>query len=137
MACPLAKEWLSGLALISLVLLFAETAIAFSPPPYAGAAFVHLFEWSWSDVAIECETFLGPKGVAAVQISPPQEHIAGSQWWTRYQPVSYQLTSRSGNEAEFIDMVKRCASAGVDIYADAVINVSTHICFLACLESLP
>lgn len=24
--------------------------------------FVHLFEWSWSDVAIECEQWLGPKG---------------------------------------------------------------------------
>ena len=23
---------------------------------------VHLFEWPWSDIAAECETFLGPKG---------------------------------------------------------------------------
>ncbi|HSK02394.1 MAG TPA: hypothetical protein VK932_14175, partial [Kofleriaceae bacterium] len=25
-------------------------------------AFVHLFEWKWSDIARECEAYLGPKG---------------------------------------------------------------------------
>ncbi|CAF5008452.1 unnamed protein product, partial [Rotaria socialis] len=38
------------------------------------------------------------------------------------QPVSYKLQSRSGTEAEFIDMVDRCNKAGVRIYVDAVIN---------------
>ena len=36
--------------------------------------------------------------------------------------MSYKLTSRSGNEAEFRDMVQRCNNAGVRIYVDAVIN---------------
>lgn len=84
--------------------------------------FVHLFEWSWQDVATECETFLGPKGFAAVQVSPPNEHIQGSQWWTRYQPVSYQIQSRGGDRTAFIDMVNRCNTVGVEIYVDAVIN---------------
>jgi alpha-amylase len=84
--------------------------------------FVHLFEWSWSDVATECETYLGPKGFTAVQISPPNDHIAGPAWWTRYQPVTYDLVSRSGDENGFQDMVRRCSAAGVGIYADAVIN---------------
>jgi len=88
----------------------------------APTTFVHLFEWNWQDIATECEQFLGPKGYAAVQVSPPSEHIQGSQWWTRYQPVSYQLESRGGTRAEFIDMVNRCNAAGVDIYVDAVIN---------------
>ncbi len=88
--------------------------------------FVHLFEWSWADVATECETFLGPNGYAAVQVSPPNEHITGDQWWTRYQPVSYEIASRSGSRAEFADMVARCKSAGVDIYVDAVINHMAH-----------
>ena len=83
---------------------------------------VQLFEWSWSDVASECETFLGPKGFKTVQISPPMEHIQGSEWWTRYQPVTYSLVSRSGNETQFSDMVSRCDKAGVGIIADAVIN---------------
>lgn len=34
-------------------------------------------------------------------------------WWQRYQPVSYKLYSRSGTEAEFIDMVQRCNRVGV------------------------
>ncbi|WP_454118456.1 hypothetical protein [Microbacterium lacticum] len=54
--------------------------------------------------------------------SPPQEHLTGDQWWTSYQPVSYALTSRLGTEAEFADMVSRCAAAGVDVIADAVVN---------------
>jgi alpha-amylase len=96
-------------------------------------AFVHLFEWKWTDVARECETYLGPKGFTAVQISPPNEHAwiasgdgAPYPWWMRYQPVSYRLDrSRSGTRAEFIDMVNRCRAAGVSIYADAVINHMT------------
>jgi alpha-amylase len=87
-----------------------------------GSAFVHLFEWRWSDVAAECESFLGPRGFEAVQVSPPNEHIDHPTWWARYQPVSYQIQSRSGTRAQFIDMVNRCDAAGVAVYADAVIN---------------
>ncbi len=110
-------------------ILFTSMAFGFSNQVYAEAqptTFVHLFEWSWQDVAQECEDYLGPKGYAAVQVSPPNEHIQGSQWWTRYQPVSYQLESRGGNRAQFIDMVNRCKAVGVDIYVDAVIN---HMAF--------
>ena len=35
---------------------------------------VHLFEWKWTDIARECESFLGPYGFEAVQVSPPNEH---------------------------------------------------------------
>jgi alpha-amylase len=90
--------------------------------PATAGTFVQLFEWRWIDVAIECETFLGPAGYAAVQISPPNEHIEGPAWWTRYQPVSYKIESRGGTREEFADMVGRCKDAGVDIYADAIIN---------------
>ncbi|WP_053979702.1 alpha-amylase [Marinagarivorans algicola] len=92
------------------------------PEPPARTAFVHLFEWSWNDIAEECETVLGPKGFAAVQVSPPQGAPEGDEWWRRYQPTDYELNSRSGNEAEFKSMVSRCADVGVGIYVDAVIN---------------
>jgi alpha-amylase len=92
-------------------------------------AFVHLFEWKWSDIARECEAYLGPKGFTAVQISPPNEHAwvtsgdgAPYPWWMRYQPVSYRLDSRSGTREELADMIRRCNAVGVAIYADAVIN---------------
>lgn len=32
-------------------------------------AMVHLFEWKWDDIAVECERFLGPNGFAGVQVS--------------------------------------------------------------------
>jgi alpha-amylase len=97
-------------------------------PRAPGAVFVHLFEWRWTDVAKECETYLGPAGFAAVQVSPPSEHavLPAFPWWQRYQTVSYRLDqSRSGTADEFRDMVRRCAAAGVAIYVDAVINHTT------------
>jgi alpha-amylase len=57
-----------------------------------------------------------------VQVSPPSDHIKGSEWWTRYQPVTYNIVSRSGSEAQFKDMVSRCTKVGVKIVVDAVIN---------------
>ena len=101
-----------------------NTAVANATPR---TAFVHLFEWKWSDVEQECVNFLGPKGFSAVQVSPPNEHIDHKQvtdfaWWARYQPVSYQLESRSGTRQEFISMVNTCQQHGVDIYVDAIIN---------------
>ncbi|MEI2659120.1 MAG: hypothetical protein V9G11_03205 [Bifidobacterium adolescentis] len=38
-----------------------------------------------------------------VEVSPPQESIQGTQWWTSYQPVSYKLDSKLGTEAEFTE----------------------------------
>lgn len=101
----------------------AAAAVAVAPAE-PRTVFVQLFEWPWADVARECEEVLGPAGFSAVQISPPQEHLdwPGSPWWTRYQPISYQLISRSGNEAQFKNMVSRCKAVGVEIYADAVMN---------------
>ncbi|MEY3903255.1 MAG: hypothetical protein RL189_2561 [Pseudomonadota bacterium] len=88
------------------------------------SSYVHLFEWTWKDVARECESVLGPAGIDAVQISPPQEHrlMPNSPWFQRYQPVSYKLESRSGSRAEFENMVRRCNAAGVVVISDAVIN---------------
>ncbi|MDH4047103.1 MAG: alpha-amylase family protein [Gammaproteobacteria bacterium] len=101
-------------------------AIAKGPEP-SRTVFVQLFEWKWPDVARECEEFLGPAGYAAVQVSPPNEHVPGPEWWTRYQPVSYQLQSRGGTREQFADMVRRCRNAGVGIYADAVINHMSYV----------
>ena len=95
----------------------------------AGDVFVHLFEWPWPDIATECEQVLGPAGFTAVQVSPPQEHSITPtfDWSERYQPVSYSLArSRSGDSAQFVDMVNRCKAVGVGIYVDAVINHMTN-----------
>jgi alpha-amylase len=105
-----------------LTAIFTFLLAVVSSQLQARTAFVHLFEWQWNDIASECENFLGPKGFAAVQVSPPQKSVSGSQWWTRYQPVSYSIEGRSGSRTEFSSMVSRCKAVGVDIYVDAVIN---------------
>lgn len=111
--------------LLILLSVFALTSAQFNPHFRAGRnGIVHLFEWKWNDIAVECETFLAPNGYAGVQVSPPNENIIapGRPWWERYQPVSYRLITRSGNEASFLDMSRRCNAVGVRIYVDAVIN---------------
>ena len=81
-----------------------------------------LFQWTWDAVGRECASTLGPAGYGYVQVSPPQEHVTGSQWWTSYQPVSYRLESKLGTRAEFAAMVTACRAAGVEVIADTVIN---------------
>ncbi|MBX3019962.1 MAG: alpha-amylase family protein [Bdellovibrionaceae bacterium] len=100
--------------------------IGSQPRPSGGirTVMIQMFEWPWKDLARECEQVLGPMEIAAVQVSPPQEHLMLGQnsWWERYQPVSYKLVSRGGTEAEFRDMVKRCQAVGVDVYVDVILN---------------
>jgi len=103
-------------------LLLFLTGLSIGRGLESNGVIVQLFEWRWSDVAKECTDFLGPKGFAAVQISPPVEHVQGPQWYTRYQPVSYNLTSRGGNEAELRAAIAACKEAGVKVYVDAVFN---------------
>lgn len=120
--------------LLCLLLILTLSACT-SPQPEAGerdldqddpGVIVHLFQWPWASVATECTTVLGPAGVAAVQISPPQEHRLlpdkAFPWYQDYQPVSYRLTSRRGDRTAFAAMVTACHAAGVKVYADAVIN---------------
>ncbi|KAJ7042090.1 alpha-amylase [Mycena alexandri] len=94
-------------------------------PPKAQNAIVQLFEWPWDSVASECTNFLGPAGYGYVQVSPPTEHITGTQWWTDYQPTSYILVSKRGSRAQFTNMVSTCAKAGVGVIADVVLNHMT------------
>ena len=78
----------AGLVLFALGCSKGLPSVAPGPPPpprptlpatyrpsghmAAGDVFVHLFEWKWTDIAVECETVVGPAGFKAVQISPPR-----------------------------------------------------------------
>ncbi|RPK65837.1 Alpha-amylase precursor [Streptomyces sp. ADI96-02] len=81
-----------------------------------------MFEWKFNSIAKACTDTLGPAGYGYVQVSPPQEHIQGPQWWTSYQPVSYKIAGRLGDRAAFSAMVNTCHSAGVKVVVDSVIN---------------
>jgi len=84
--------------------------------------FVKLWEWNFPDIARECQDYLGPNGFDAVQISPVTEHVLGNQWWTKYQPVSFGLNSRSGTAEELRAMVAACRAAGVQVIVDVIVN---------------
>lgn len=84
---------------------------------------VHLFEWTFNDIANECK-FLGESGYGGVQVSPVHESKVDDKysWLLRYEPVSYKIVSRSGNADDFQNMVKECMNHQIRIYVDVVIN---------------
>lgn len=91
-------------------------------PPGGKDVTATLFEWKFDSVAQACTSTLGPAGYGFVEVSPPEEHIQGAQWWTSYQPVSYRIAGRLGDATSFKHMVDTCHGAGVKVIADAVIN---------------
>ena len=97
----------------------AESAEASAPRSDAG---IQLFQYPWTAVGEACEGSLANAGISWVLLSPAQEHPVGDEWWWSYQPVSYQLESRLGTRDEFAAMVETCHAAGIQVYADAVIN---------------
>ncbi|KAI1791084.1 glycoside hydrolase [Ganoderma leucocontextum] len=88
---------------------------------------VQMFGWTWDSVAAECTDFIGPAGYGFIQVSPPQEHVTGDQWWTDYQPVSYTLTSKRGNRDQFASMIAACHDAGVCVIVDTLWNHMTRL----------
>ncbi|KAI0275828.1 glycoside hydrolase [Russula aff. rugulosa BPL654] len=93
--------------------------------PASNDVIAQMFEWDWDSVAAECTNYLGPAGYGYVQVSPAQEHIQGSEWWTDYQPVSYILTSKRGDQTQYQNMITACHAAGVKVIADTIWNHMT------------
>ena len=116
-----------GLALSLAGLSAQSVAFGNDDPTNPAATDVTMiaFQQSWKTIGDECTKTYGPEGVKYVQVSPPQESIQGTQWWTVYQPVSYKLDSRFGTEDEFKTMISQCNAAGVQIVADMVFNHTT------------
>nr|WP_301330466.1 carbohydrate binding domain-containing protein [Kitasatospora paracochleata] len=107
---------------LSLGAGFTLAPTAEATPPSTKDVTATLFEWKFDSVAKACTDTLGPKGYGFVEVSPPQEHIQGSQWWTSYQPVSYKIAGRLGDRTSFQNMVTTCHNAGVKVIADSVVN---------------
>ncbi|XP_060527356.1 alpha-amylase-like [Cylas formicarius] len=114
--------------LVTLAAVASSSVLAQKDPHFVDGrnTIVHLFEWKWADIAAECENFLSKKRFGGIQISPPSENVIIDNpyrpWWERYQPISYSLTTRSGDEGAFADMVRRCNQVGIRIYVDLVVN---------------
>ena len=119
------RKTLSGaVALAAAAIVMTPTTADASPPGTKDVTAV-LFEWNYASVARECTSTLGPAGYGFVQVSPPEEHIQGSQWWTSYQPVSYKIAGRLGDRTTFKNMISTCHAAGVKVVVDTVINHMT------------
>ncbi|MCP2246565.1 alpha-amylase [Lentzea aerocolonigenes] len=115
----------SALRVLLLSVLVAAVCTpvqSFAAPPGNKDVTVTLFQWPFARVASECTSVLGPKGYGYVEVSPATEHVQGPQWWTSYQPVSYRVAGRLGDETAFRNMITTCHDAGVKVIADAVIN---------------
>ncbi|MBD0711603.1 MULTISPECIES: carbohydrate-binding module family 20 domain-containing protein [unclassified Streptomyces] len=112
------------LALVAGAAALSATAStpAQAVPPGEKDVTAVMFEWKFASVARECTDRLGPAGYGYVQVSPPQEHLQGGQWWTSYQPVSYKIAGRLGDRTAFKNMIDTCHAAGVKVVADSVIN---------------
>ncbi|MFF9182364.1 alpha-amylase [Streptomyces misionensis] len=118
------RRILSGAVALAAALVMTPTTAHASPPGTKDVTAV-LFEWNYASVARECTNTLGPAGYGYVQVSPPEEHIQGSQWWTSYQPVSYKIAGRLGDRTTFKNMISTCHAAGVKVVVDTVINHMT------------
>ncbi|TFK50230.1 glycoside hydrolase family 13 protein [Heliocybe sulcata] len=120
-------KFCSILAVFGLASLTVSSVASVLPRSPSGnkTVIVQMFEWDWDSLASECTDFLGPAGYGFVQASPAQEHITGTQWWTDYQPVSYILTSKRGDEAQYQSMIDTCHAAGVRVIADTIFNHMT------------
>lgn len=119
------RRTLSGalaLAAGASLALAVPAGSAYASPPGTKDVTAVLFEWNFASVARECTSTLGPNGYGYVQVSPPAEHIQGSQWWTSYQPVSYRIAGRLGDATAFRNMVDTCHAAGVKVVVDTVVN---------------
>jgi alpha-amylase len=116
------RRSLSCAAALAAAASVALASPAVASPPGTKDVTAVLFEWNFASVAKECTNTLGPAGYGYVQVSPPAEHIQGSQWWTSYQPVSYKIAGRLGDRAAFQNMVNTCHAAGVKVVVDTVIN---------------
>ncbi len=56
--------------IFSLLLILGAVHAQYDPH-FVGdrSVIVHLFEWKWEQIALECERFLGPMGFGGVQVN--------------------------------------------------------------------
>ena len=83
---------------------------------------MHLFEWRWADIALECEHYLAPNGFGGVKVCsflPTGSKIASqhllnnpNSWNCRQRALSNLLVqSRDGDSASLVQCMFSCRSA--------------------------
>jgi alpha-amylase len=56
------------LTVLIVTLSSQSSGFLFEPNCDGKQVMVHLFEWKWTDIAAECERYLGPNNFCGVQV---------------------------------------------------------------------
>ena len=82
----------------------------------------HAFNWRFRDILGKLWE-LRQSGYDAVQVSPAQKSIGGgSQWWERYQPVSYTEIEGLGSLDDLQELCTAAREKEIIVIADVVFN---------------
>jgi alpha-amylase len=87
---------------------------------------LHAFDWHYREVA-EKATSIADAGYSAVLVMPPHKSKVDadgeSAWWQHYQPQDLRVVEHSrGNKEDLVAMISALHRAGVEVYADVVLN---------------
>jgi alpha-amylase len=108
---------------------FRELPLKFEKLQPRSDAIVQAFEYSFEEVRELCDEIdKNDYKYGYIQVYPITTALDNydndnNDWWTRYQPIDYNVLSRSGENYEiFEDMVIHCRSLGIGIIVDVVFN---------------
>ncbi len=95
---------------------------------------LHCWNWSFREIE-ENLPLIAAQGYTAIQTSPVQplkeatnlaENTVASHWWVYYQPVSFTITSGSGNALgtaqELQSLINAAHGLGIQVIVDVVTN---------------
>ena len=86
---------------------------------------LHLGDWRLNDITDEVITKAKNCGFTQIQISPVQEDRGISDWWDRYQPISFEIGNILGSREDLIQLGNRCRRVGIGLIADIVVHHTT------------
>lgn len=98
----------------------ALAAAAACTPAHA-EVILHAFNWPYATVEARAAQ-IAAAGYDKVMVAPAYRS-SGNEWWARYQPQDVRLIDHPlGDTEAFASMVQALEDAGVETYADVVLN---------------
>jgi len=81
----------------------------------------HFFQWKLKDITNNLNK-IKECGYNAVQITPIQPCKEGGEFWTYYQPLSFEIGNRTGTKEDLIELCYEANKIGIDIIVDVVLR---------------
>lgn len=82
---------------------------------------IQMHMWSFNNIKSKLPE-LAAAGYKAVQVSPIQGCIRGTEWWALYQPTNQAIGNPLGSRDDFKALCSEAEKYGIDIIVDAVMN---------------